>query len=169
MPAYLWILLIIIILQRLMELKQAKANEQWMKARGGVEFGEKHYKWFIVIHTLFFASITLEVLFRGTSGLKLNYVLLIAFVVTQIVRIWCIHSLGRFWNTKIIISPDFSLVSEGPYKYIKHPNYVIVGIELFVIPLLFGAYITSIIFPVLHILLLMVRIPCEEKALKETL
>lgn len=168
MPAYLWILLVIIILQRLAELRQAKGNEKWMKERGGIERGEQHYKWFIILHTMFFISIIFEVSFRDTSNLTLNYVLLSTFVITQIIRIWCIQTLGKFWNTKIIILPEFSLVSKGPYKYIKHPNYIIVGIELFVIPLLFGAYITAILFPILHILLLMVRIPCEERALKET-
>lgn len=163
----MWVLLILIIFQRLIELRIAKRNEKWMKERGGIEKGEKHYKLFILLHTLFFFSIIFEAMLYDAPELTLNYVLFTIFILTQLVRIWCIRTLGRFWNTKIIISTAFSLVKEGPYKYLKHPNYIIVGIELFVIPLLFGAYLTAIVFPLLHILILTIRIPYEEKALAE--
>ncbi|UJL48248.1 hypothetical protein KFZ58_09505 [Virgibacillus sp. NKC19-16] len=167
MPIFMWILLIIIISQRLIELIIARRNERWMKERGGIERGGKHYKFFVILHTVFFISILLEVTFRDVSNVKLNYILLALFIFTQGIRIWCIRTLGRFWNTKIIVSPQFSVVNEGPYKYVKHPNYIIVGIELLIIPLLFGVYITAIVFPILHILLLTIRIPTEEKALAE--
>ncbi len=75
------------------------------------------------------------------------------------------HTLGRFWNTKIIVLPGVTVIKKGPYRYIKHPNYVIVAVELFVIPLLIGAQLTAFLFPILHLLLLRVRIPSEEKAL----
>lgn len=165
----MWALLGFIILQRLFELIVAKRNEKWMKERGAIEREADHYKWFIIIHVFFFISILMETLWRGNSTLPLNYTLLIFFILTQMARIWCIASLGRFWNTKIIILPGERLVSKGPYKYVKHPNYIIVGIELFIIPLLFGAIITAILFPMLHILLLTVRIPAEERALKHVL
>jgi methyltransferase len=87
------------------------------------------------------------------------------FWITQLARIWSITSLGRYWNTKIIILPGSDLVKRGPYKYVKHPNYIIVGVELFVIPMMFSTYWTAIIFPFLHLLLMTVRIPAEEKAL----
>ncbi|GAB3066286.1 isoprenylcysteine carboxylmethyltransferase family protein [Virgibacillus ainsalahensis] len=109
-----------------------------------------------------------EIIIRDVGYVRLSYFLLTLFIITQSLRFWCIYTLGRFWNTKIIISPQFSLVKEGPYKYVKHPNYIIVGIELFIIPLLFDAYITAIVFPILHILLLTVRIPIEERAFKDT-
>jgi methyltransferase len=167
MPIYMWMILLLIIIQRLLELRIAKSNEAWMKQRGGVEKGEDHYKWFIIVHTLFFVSLLAEALLNNQQTFKFNYLLFLLFLLTQIGRIWCITSLGKFWNTKIIISPQFSLVKEGPYKYVKHPNYIIVGIELMVIPFLFNAYITGIVFPILHILLLTIRIPAEEKALLE--
>ncbi|MFU0791658.1 isoprenylcysteine carboxyl methyltransferase family protein [Virgibacillus proomii] len=167
MPIYMWMILLLIIIQRLLELRIAKRNEAWLKQRGGVEKGEDHYKWFIIVHTLFFVSLLAEALLNNQQTFKFNYLLFLLFLLTQIGRIWCITSLGKFWNTKIIISPQFSLVKEGPYKYVKHPNYIIVGIELMVIPFLFNAYITGIVFPILHILLLTIRIPAEEKALLE--
>ncbi|WP_405103711.1 isoprenylcysteine carboxyl methyltransferase family protein [Oceanobacillus sp. FSL H7-0719] len=167
MPSYLWFIFTFIILQRVVELTIARRNEKWMINRGGVEWGGEHYKWFIIVHVLFFFSILIEVSIRDDSSFVLNKTLFVLFVMTQLARAWCIQSLGKFWNTKIIILPGLSLISRGPYKYVKHPNYIIVGMELFIIPLLFGAYITAILFPVLHILLLFIRIPLENKALSE--
>ncbi|RFA37279.1 hypothetical protein CAI16_02040 [Virgibacillus dokdonensis] len=163
MPIFMWVILSVIIIQRLVELVIARSNEQWMKQRGAIEKGKQHYKWFIIVHTLFFLSLIAEIIFRQQS-ISFNYVLFTAFIITQIGRIWCIATLGRFWNTKIIIAPQFDVIKRGPYKYVKHPNYIIVGIELFVIPSLFGAWFTAIVFPILHALLLYVRIPVEEKA-----
>lgn len=151
----------------MIELVIAKRNERWMKKRDGIERGKEHYKWFVVVHTLFFLSILLEVDLRDYSGFKMNLFLLTIFVLLQIARVWCITSLGKFWNTKIIILPSELLVEKGPYKYVKHPNYIIVGLELFFIPLLFNAYVTALIFPILHLLLMMIRIPIENKALAE--
>ncbi|MFC3038893.1 isoprenylcysteine carboxyl methyltransferase family protein [Virgibacillus xinjiangensis] len=145
----------------------AKRNERWMKNKGGVEKEGGHYKLFVLVHVLFFLSIFIEAYVRGVHHLELNHVLLLIFILTQMIRVWCIQSLGRFWNTKIIVNPKFSPVAKGPYKYVKHPNYVVVGIELFVIPLLFGAIYTAILFPFLHILLLAIRIPAEERALAQ--
>ncbi|WP_087971492.1 isoprenylcysteine carboxyl methyltransferase family protein [Oceanobacillus rekensis] len=165
MAVYMWVLFVIIILQRVIELFIARNNEKWMKHRGAIEKEVEHYKWFIILHTSFFISILVETFLNDNKTLPLDYTLLTIFILTQLVRIWCISSLGRYWNTKIIILPGVQLVNKGPYKYIKHPNYIIVGIELLVIPLLFGAIITAVIFPLLHILLLMIRIPAEERAL----
>ncbi|MGM8211576.1 isoprenylcysteine carboxyl methyltransferase family protein [Virgibacillus sp. W0430] len=158
-------IVLFIIGQRLTELHIAKRNEEWMKKRGGLEVGQKHYKWFIVLHTMFFITMILEVLYKTPAQLSINYFLLFIFCLTQVARIWCIQTLGRFWNTKIIVLPKVALIKKGPYKYVKHPNYIIVGVELFIIPLLFGAVWTALIFPLLHILLLTVRIPEENAAL----
>ena len=167
MPYYLWLILIFVILQRIVELVIAKKNEKWMIQRGGVEWGKDHYKWFIVLHMLFFLSILVEVSLRDFSSFVFNIYVFTLFLITQLARVWCIQSLGRFWNTKIIILPHRRLVNKGPYKYVKHPNYIIVGVELFIIPILFGAYITAFIFPMLHLLLMTIRIPLENKALSE--
>jgi methyltransferase len=167
MTLFMWILFGLIIIQRLIELLIAKRNEKWMKKKGAFEIGREHYKWFVIIHSLFFLSIFIEVLLRNGAALPFNYILFTLFLLTQAGRIWCISSLGKFWNTKIIVLPGSSLVKKGPYKYVKHPNYFIVGLELFIIPLLFGAYITAAVFPILHVLLLRIRIPYEEKALNK--
>lgn len=89
------------------------------------------------------------------------------FLIAQSGRIWVIRSLGKHWNTKIIVVPDADVVIKGPYKFFKHPNYIIVATEILVISLLFNAYYTAIIFSLLNVWMMMVRIPLEEKALKE--
>ncbi|MFD2630646.1 isoprenylcysteine carboxyl methyltransferase family protein [Oceanobacillus kapialis] len=167
LPPLLWFIFIFLVVQRLLEIAVAKRNERWLKARGGIESGEEHYKWFIIVHTLFFFSILLEVMAKNEVVQNPGILLIVLFLLTQAFRVWCISSLGRFWNTKIIVAPNFPLIKAGPYKYIDHPNYIVVGIELFIIPVMFQAYLTSVIFPILHILLLFIRIPAEERALKD--
>ncbi|MEN2766219.1 isoprenylcysteine carboxyl methyltransferase family protein [Ornithinibacillus xuwenensis] len=164
MALWMWIFIVIIIGQRLVELVIARNNEKWMKARGGIEAGSDHYKWFIYLHSLFFISVFLENQLQ-TQEISFNYLYFLLFFAAQLARVWCIYSLGRFWNTKIIVLPRVALIKKGPYKFVKHPNYIIVAVELFVIPMLFGAYMTAIVFPILHILLLRIRIPAEERAL----
>lgn len=166
MEHLLWMIFLFIVFQRIVELIIAKRNERWMKERGGIEAGKEHYKWFIILHCLFFISIILEAWIRDIPSLGLFTFLLVIFIIAQIARIWCITALGKFWNTRIIVMPDSPLIKKGPYYYVKHPNYIIVAIELFIIPLLFGAIVTAILFPVLHILLLTIRIPSEERALQ---
>jgi|SRR5690625_2619581 len=152
--------------QRLAELYIANRNEQWMRARGGIEIGNDHYKWFVFLHILFFVFLISEVNFLYMESIVVfNIYFFIVFLIAQIGRVWCIISLGKFWNTKIIILPKVILIKKGPYKYVKHPNYIIVLIELLSIPSMFGAYKTAILFSVLHLILLSVRIPLEDRAL----
>lgn len=163
---FFYILIIFIIGQRLIELIIAHRNEKWMLERGGIEIGNEHYKLFILLHLMFFIVLIYEVQFVLTSkSILFNFYFFILFILAQIGRVWCIVSLGKFWNTKIIVLPKVVLIKKGPYKYMKHPNYVIVFVELFTIPAMFGAYMTAAIFPILHLLLLMIRIPAEEKGL----
>lgn len=168
MSVWLWILFSFLIVQRLAELIVAKRNEHWMKTNGAFEAGQDHYKWFVIMHTVFFISILIESSFTTSLLQWAEPYLFLIFIFAQIFRIWCIVSLGRFWNTKIIILPGADLVRKGPYRFLNHPNYLIVGIELFIIPLLFHAYASAIVFPLLHLLLLLrYRLPSENQALKQ--
>ncbi|WHY75820.1 isoprenylcysteine carboxylmethyltransferase family protein [Neobacillus sp. WH10] len=155
-----------VIIQRIVELFIAKGNEKWMKQQGAVEFGEKHYKYMVMIHVLFFVVLSTEkVLFER----ELSHVWPIVFSLfcfAQFMRIWAITSLGKYWNTKIIVLQGAKVVRKGPYRFLKHPNYFVVAIELITVPLLFSAYYTAFLFTVLNVIMLMVRIPEEEKALK---
>ncbi|MGG1482606.1 isoprenylcysteine carboxylmethyltransferase family protein [Peribacillus castrilensis] len=161
------IFIILIAIQRLVELYIAKQNEKQLKAGGAIEYGESHYKWMVLMHLSFFIVLIIEViaLERDISGLWPIWLTL--FLIAQSGRIWVIRSLGKHWNTKIIVVPDADVVIKGPYKFLKHPNYIIVATEILVISLLFNAYYTAIIFSLLNVWMMMVRIPLEEKALKE--
>ncbi|WP_228550311.1 isoprenylcysteine carboxyl methyltransferase family protein [Salinibacillus xinjiangensis] len=153
-------------MQRMVELLIAKRNEIWMKQNGAKIVKEGHYRWIVLTHTAFLSAIILEANWRHQMTGSVNGFFLTAFVLLQWVRVWCLVSLGRFWNTKIIVIPGVELIKRGPYKYVRHPNYVIVGLEFFVISLLFHAYIAAIVFPILHAALMSIRIPLEERALK---
>lgn len=161
-----YVFLTFIIIQRLIELRIAAKNEQWMKKHGALEVGKEHYKYFIILHVCFFISLLIETnilsLFKQIS---FYFPMFFLFLMAQVGRISCMLSLGKFWNTKIIVIPNVIFIKKGLYKYVRHPNYIIVLIELFVIPLMFGAFITAFIFPLLHILLMFIRIPAEERAL----
>jgi len=154
-----------VIFQRVCELAIAKRNENWMKEQGGVEFGKTHYIFIVFVHALFFISLCLEVLVQEKEISPYWPGIVSLFLVTQIGRIWALSSLGKYWNTKIIVVPHATVIKKGPYKFLKHPNYLIVTLEFVVIPLLFQAYGTLIAFSLLNALILMIRIPAEERAL----
>jgi methyltransferase len=156
----------IIAAQRLCELIIAKRNEKWMMQQGAVEFGQKGYKLIVCMHVLFFFSLFAEKIIED-RGISVIWPWLgLIFIVSQLVRFWAIQSLGKYWNTKIIVLPKAPLVSRGPYRYIRHPNYLVVFLEMLTIPLIFNAYFTTSVFTVLNIVLLAVRIAEEETALK---
>lgn len=144
----------------------AKRNEKWMITKGGIEYGVKHYPLIVIIHTLFLFSLMAEVsLFH--KELSPLWVFMIPFLLlTQFIRYWAISSLGPYWNTKIMIVPNSDVIAKGPYRFMKHPNYVIVALEIMCIPLLFNAYITSVLFSLLNLFLMKIRIPEEEQALQ---
>lgn len=163
-----WILFAFLIAQRLTELTIAKSNEKWMKERGAFEVGGEHYKWIVAVHLLFFISLLVEVKGFGARPAFWWPLPFAFFAAAQVLRFWALRSLGRYWNTRIIVLPEAKVVEKGPYRFLRHPNYVIVAIEILAIPLIFQAYVTAILFTVLNaVVLLCVRIPEEEKALKE--
>jgi methyltransferase len=159
-----WILLII---QRLAEVKIAKKNEKTLRSKGAVEAGSSHYKWMVTMHASFFLFLFTEVMFFNAISPTWWMIPFVLFLIAQVIRVWAITSLGVFWNTKIILLPGAEVVAKGPYRFIRHPNYLVVTLELLVIPLIFGAYVTALLFTILNILMLRVRIPAEEKALME--
>jgi methyltransferase len=156
-----------LVIQRLTEVRIAKSNEQKLKAKGAVEAGQDHYFWMVAMHVSFFICLLAEVLILKTSAPEWWMLPFGLFLIAQVGRIWAITSLGVYWNTKIILLPGANVVAKGPYKFIRHPNYLVVSIELICVPLIFGAYITAVLFTLLNILMLRVRITAEEKALLE--
>ncbi|WP_245890015.1 isoprenylcysteine carboxyl methyltransferase family protein [Rummeliibacillus pycnus] len=156
----------IICIQRVIELRIARANEHFMKERGAIEFGQSHYPFIVLLHVAFLCSLFIEYYVKDLSLNRFWIFLLGFFLALQIGRVWVIKSLGHFWNTKIIVLPNASLVKKGPYRWIPHPNYLIVALEIVVIPLTFQAYYTAIIFSILNLVMMLIRISIEEAALK---
>ena len=160
------IFLSIIIIQRISELILSKRNENYLISKGAIEYDKEGYKYIVLMHNLFFISVITEFVFLERQLNEYWKVLLIIFICTQLLRYWAIFTLGKRWNTKILVLPDIEPIRSGLYKYLKHPNYIAVVIEIAVIPLLFSCYFTAIIFSVLNLLVLNRRIRIEEKALK---
>lgn len=154
-----------VMIQRLLELLIARSNAKWIKKQGGYEVGKDHYPLFILLHSLFFLGIWLE-----ADSLPHWWIFpFILFITAQLFRIWVIISLGRFWNTRILVLPKRIAPIQGPYRYLRHPNYLVVIIEFLTFPLIYQAYATLIITSLLNAYLLYhIRIPIEEKALQET-
>lgn len=161
------IIVSLIILQRFIELFIAKRNEKWMKDQGAFEAGASHYPFMVAMHVFFFIALISEVLFFQRQLSAIWPMWLAIFLAAQILRVWCLASLGKFWNTKIIVLPNAQVVRKGPYKWLRHPNYIIVATELLVLPLLFNAVITAVVFSLLNIWMMTVRIPAEEQALRK--
>lgn len=157
---------VVLILQRLSELVLSRRNARRALDRGGREHGADHFWMFVVLHTGWILGMHVEWFF-GHSTLSAWWpLLLVAFAITQALRYWVIRSLGERWNARIITWPDKQLSRRGPYRWMRHPNYVVVAIELAIVPLMFEAWWTAIGATVLNaVILLGVRIPAEERAL----
>ena len=157
-----------IIVQRLLELRIAKRNEKWALAHGAKEYSPAHYPLIVALHICWILGIALEGFLRGAQPGTFWPLWLGIFLLAQIGRYWAISSLGGYWNTRILILPGGSRVKHGPYKYFRHPNYIVVMLELLSGPLIFGATGTAVIASILNAALLLgVRIPAEERALEQ--
>lgn len=152
-------------MQRALELRVARRNEAWARARGAQEYGQEHYPAFFVLHGSWLLSTLLEG--RQSQG-RVNVPALALLVAAQPLRYWVIHTLGRSWNTRILIVPGGERVTRGPFRVLKHPNYAVVALEIAAAPLAVGAWRTALVYTALNAgLLLLVRIPAEEAALRE--
>jgi methyltransferase len=152
--------------QRLTELVIAKRNTREALARGGVEVGAAHYPAMVALHTTFLVAAPLEVvIFDRPFQPILASAMLAVLVGASSLRAWVIRTLGWRWTTRVICIPNAPLVTSGPYRFVKHPNYVAVAAEIAALPLVHGAWATAIVFSGLNAALLFVRIRTEEKGL----
>jgi methyltransferase len=161
-----YLFFILLVVQRIGELVLARKNATWILSQGGYEVGANHYKYIIMIHVGFFLSLLGEVTLTDATPPIWWWIPFLVFVFAQVLRYWCIRTLGSFWNTRIYILPQSRLIDKGPYRFMKHPNYLIVITEFVAIPLIFGAFYTAIVWTLINYLFLrLVRIPTEENAL----
>jgi methyltransferase len=164
---YLVVGVCLVALQRLLELAYSRRNERRLRARGAVERGAGHYPLMVGLHVLWLVSTLAEGLLRGPEIPAWWPLPLAAFLLVQPLRYWAIVSLGTNWTTRVLVVPGVKLVKGGPYRYLPHPNYVVVAVEVLTFPLIFGAWITALVFSVLNATILFVRIRTENRALRE--
>ena len=151
-----------IVLERLAELAFAARNTRRLEARGAVEVGARHYPLLVALHAAWLVALLLSV----PADTPANWPLVGVFAALQAARLWVIASLGRRWTTRVIVLADAPLVSKGPYRFLRHPNYAVVSGEIAVVPLIFGAWEIALAFSLLNLVLLRHRVRVENAALR---
>ena len=152
--------------QRLFELYVAKNNRTWALTAGAQEFGAWHYPLFVLLHSGWLAGWIIEFSLGDGTVSEFWYLWLSLFLLAQGLRYWCMISLGLLWNTRILVIPDGEIICKGPYRFLRHPNYLAVAIELMSVPLIFNAVITATLATFFNaVLILGIRIPQENIAL----
>jgi methyltransferase len=153
--------LLFVALQRGGELLLARANTRSLLRHGAIEIDRDGYKYVVLLHAAWFAALLATV----PPATPPNWPLLMLFGVLQVARIWVIASLGRRWTTRLIVLPGAPLVARGPYRWLRHPNYLIVAAELAILPLAFAAVAIAVLFSACNGWLLWRRIRLEDAAL----
>ncbi len=154
-------LLVFITLQRGVEMLWARSNERALRARGAVEIGAAHYSLIVALHMGW-----LIVLWWKGWDAPLVWPWVVAFFVLQAARGWVLTTLGRRWTARVLVVPGETLVKRGPFRFVAHPNYAVVLLEMPVLPLAFGLWGTALVFGLLNLAVLAWRIRTEERALK---
>lgn len=150
--------------ERVVELVVSQRNLAWSRARGGVEFGARHYPPMVVLHIGLLAGCLLEAPHRPFLPV-LGWPMLAVVLAAQGLRWWCITVLGHQWNTRVIVVPGAPRITAGPYRFVPHPNYVAVVVEGVALPLVHTAWLTAAVFTLLNAVLLRTRIGVEDAAL----
>ena len=150
----------LVTLQRLAELWLARRNTRRLLGEGATEHGARHYPLIVAVHAGWLLA-----LWVLAPGNRISWPLLVIFMLLQLARVWVIATLGRRWTTRIIILGDAPLVREGPFRYVRHPNYLVVAAEILVLPLVFGLWQVALVFTLLNAAVLWVRIRAEDRAL----
>ncbi len=170
MSSELWyaVLIAAVVVERIAELVVSQRNVSWALGQGGAETGRGHYPPMVALHTGLLAACLLEVFAADRPFLPALAAPMFALVLgAQALRWWCIRVLGRRWNTRVVVIPGRPLIAAGPYRWLRHPNYLAVAIEGIALPLVHTAWVTAAVFTGLNaVLLLLFRIPAEEHALE---
>ena len=154
------IILALVTLQRLGELVLARHNTRALLARGAIEVDARHYPLIVAVHAAWL--IALWIFGRDQ---EVNLLALAVFVMLQGLRVWILMTLGPRWTTRILVLPDEPLITSGPYRYLSHPNYIVVAGEIAVLPLALHLPVPALVFSVLNTAVLTIRIRAESRAL----
>lgn len=161
-----YLLILAVGVERLIELVVSKRHARWALERGGVEHGRGHYPAMVAVHTGLLLGCVFEVWYGKAPFIpSLGWTMFGLVVAGQALRWWCVATLGPRWNTLVIVVPGMRLVDKGPYRWLKHPNYVAVVVEGIALPLVHSAWITALAFTAVNALVLAVRIRVENRAL----
>ncbi|MBI3451405.1 MAG: hypothetical protein HY057_00925 [Rhodospirillales bacterium] len=155
------IVLALVAFERLSELVIARRNESRLRAAGAVEHGASQYPWVVLLHGGWLAALILTV----PADAPLDWIFLGVYLFLQVGRVWVMTSLGRFWTTRVLTLPGAPLVAKGPYRFVRHPNYIVVAGEIAVLPLVFDAWQIALVFSLLNFAFLRVRIRLEDEVL----
>lgn len=161
-------LIVAVAAERLFELVLSRRNLAWARARSGREYGFGHYPFMVLLHTGLLVACLTEAAHRPFIP-ALGWSMLVVVVLAQGLRWWCITVLGRRWNTRIVVVPGLPLVARGPYRWLRHPNYVAVVLEGMALPLVHTGWVTALVFTVVNAGLLRVRISSENAAIAQAL
>jgi len=154
--------------ERVVELVVSARHLAWAREHGGVEAGQGHYPVMVTIHTLLLVGAVAEPpLLDRPFHTWLAVPMVVVVAGTQALRWWCIRTLGNQWNTRVVVVPGLPLVRSGPYRLLRHPNYVAVVIEGIALPLVGTAWLTALLFTVANAAVLTTRIRCENRLLAE--
>jgi methyltransferase len=169
MSSQVWFTLLIALVgvERLAEMVVAKRNAAWSFARGGIETGRGHWPWMVLLHTGLLIGCLVEVWVADRPFIPvLGWTMLVLVIASQGLRWWCIQTLGRQWNARVIVVPGSRRVARGPYRWFSHPNYVAVVVEGFALPLVHTAWVTALVFTILNAAVLTARLRAESQALR---
>lgn len=153
--------------ERGVEVWVSERHRRKLLARGGMEFAPGSYRPMVLMHAAFFVFLLMEAHPWRIPLDPLTLLCLAGLVLLQILRYWCIVTLGEFWNTRIIVLPGARAVRSGPYRFMRHPNYLVVFLEFLLLPLLMRAPLTLVLFSLLNLAVLRRRIRLEEATLRE--
>ncbi len=156
-----FIILTLVTLQRLSELLIARRNTAELMQKGAIETGASHYPAMVALHASWLIG-----LWYFAWNQPVNWALFAIYLVLQACRLWILATLGKRWTTRILTVPGETLVARGPYKFIRHPNYIVVALEMPLLPLVFGLTSYAIIFGILNLAMLAWRISIEGRALR---
>ena len=160
---WLYVLLGAVALQRLAELMWSRRNTRRLLARGGHEEGAAHYPLIVAVHAGWLVAMAVTI----PPDTAPDTALILVFLVLQACRLWVLFSLGDRWPTGIVILPGEPRLRRGPYRWLNHPNYLVVAAEIATLPLAFGAGTLALIFSILNALVLAIRIRKENQALSD--
>jgi methyltransferase len=168
MTSAVWFTLVVALVgvERLAEMVVAKRNAAWSFARGGIETGRGHWPIMVVLHIGLLVGSVAEVWLAERPFIPwLGWPMLALLIAAQALRWWCIATLGRQWNARVIVVPGSARVTSGPYRWLRHPNYVAVVAEGIALPLMHTAWVTALVFTLLNAVVLTLRLRAEEQAL----